>query len=174
MVEEFLAEIGTRLTRLIRNLAEVRAFLRQPPANWSQSSTAPLQNPDKHPSRLLAKSEEDFQYIFERAQSLVTICDDGKSTLISNASVQDALRSAAEAKLVTRLTKATNRVTFIFLPISFITAVFGMSFQEFGQGDLPLWIWAAVTAPLLLISVLFVEKGDEIRSWYRSLSRIFV
>jgi hypothetical protein len=83
MVEEFLAEIGSpfefltylhtkleailhydyikaRLTRLIRDLAEVRGFLRQPPANWSQSSTASLQNPDEHPPRLLAKSEEDF------------------------------------------------------------------------------------------------------------------
>ncbi|ETS83462.1 hypothetical protein PFICI_05338 [Pestalotiopsis fici W106-1] len=163
--------IKARLTRLIRSLAEVRAFLLQPPGNWSQPSTVSPKKPDEHAPRLLTKSEEDFQYLFERAQSLIAICEDGKSTLISNASVQDALRSAAETKLVTRLTKATNRVTFIFLPISFITAVFGMNFQEFGQGDLPLWIWAAVTVPLLLISVLFVEKGDDIRSWSRSLSR---
>ena len=72
-----------------------------------------------------------------------------------------------EASLVTRLTKATNRVTFIFLPISFVTSVFGMNFKQLGQGTLPIWIWAVITVPLLIASIVTVERGHWIKTRWR-------
>ncbi|PYI14645.1 hypothetical protein BO99DRAFT_406498 [Aspergillus violaceofuscus CBS 115571] len=53
---------------------------------------------------------------------------------MGNFSIAESKRTAEESRLVGELTKLTNRLTFIFLPISFVTSVFGMNFKQFGQG----------------------------------------
>ena len=89
--------------------------------------------------------------------------------VLSSFSIVESKRAAQEAKLVTALTKATNRVTFIFLPISFVTSVFGMNFKQFGQGPLSIWLWVEVGLPLLIICVVIVEYGSRIRSATRKI-----
>ncbi|KAI1843507.1 hypothetical protein JX266_010333 [Neoarthrinium moseri] len=160
--------IKAKLSRMSESLTEALAFQRNPPTNWNCPMSASEQ-PDIPLTSTSAKSVEDFTYLLNRTKSLIAICDDGKATLMSNASVQDAKRSAAETRLVTQLTKATNRLTFIFLPISFVTSMFGMNFQEFGQGDMPLWIWAVITVPLLAICILLVERGNWLSSRFKKL-----
>jgi len=52
-------------------------------------------------------------------------------TMMSNVFVEETKRSSRAAVLVTGLSKATSRLIFIFLPISFVTLVFGMDSKQF-------------------------------------------
>lgn len=111
----------------------------------------------------------DLAYLEQEATALMDLCESGKSTLLSNFSILEAKRAGHEAKLVTQLTKATNRITYIFLPISFVTSVFGMNFRQFGQGTLSIWIWVGVALPLLVICVLLVQWGGYLHTGLRKL-----
>lgn len=154
--------IKTSLSRFQQNCSDVLAFLVDPPDKWRRSV-----GDDPGSKENLAPIIGDFNYLISRAEQLLKVCQDGKSTLVNNDSVQAANRSAKEAQLVTQLTKTTNRLTFIFLPISFVTSVFGMNFVQFGQGELSIWIWAVTTIPLLVICVLIVERGEWMSSKWR-------
>lgn len=116
----------------------------------------------------------DLEYLSTRVQNIIALCKAGKSTIMSNASIEEAKRSNEEAVLVTGLTKATNRLTFIFLPISFLTSLFGMNFRQFGQGTLSIWLWVAIALPLLACCIVLVESGSKLniilRRVFRSLS----
>jgi Mg2+ and Co2+ transporter CorA len=147
------------LTRSQLHFTEVLSFLAKPPLRW-QSKASVTDSADQ--PEFMSLLQGDFSYLISRVERLVSICDAGKATLMSNASVQESNRSAEEARLVTKLTKATNRVTFIFLPISYVTAVFGMNFSQFGQGSLSIWLWVVITLPLLIVSVVVVERGGWI------------
>ncbi|KAF7504431.1 hypothetical protein GJ744_002235 [Endocarpon pusillum] len=148
------------LSRWKSHLLELSAFVKDSPEVWRRSKTE-QSSPTQRQRHL--EISNDLAYLKERADSLITTCDDGEATLMSNASVQEAKRSAREASLVTELAKATNRLTFIFLPISFITSVFGMNFSQFGQGPLSIWIWVVIACPMLIFSVIIVEKGSWIK-----------
>jgi hypothetical protein len=154
------------LSRWKTHLLELLAFVSNPPEAWRPSMT-PREGSSTQSRPLQSDSTHDITYLLDRAETLVAICDDSKATLMSNASVQEAKRSSYEASLVTGLTKATNRLTFIFLPISFITSVFGMNFSQFGQGPLSIWIWVAITCPILIFSIIIVEKGSWIKTRFR-------
>jgi Mg2+ and Co2+ transporter CorA len=149
--------IKAALTRLEQNLAEVQAFLVDPPTSWKPKTSTGGSTPQ---SEAWSTLSDDFDYLISRTKTLLRMCEDSKATLMSNASIQEAKRSVREAQLVTQLTKATNRITFIFLPISFVTSVFGMNFRQFGQGPLSIWLWAVITIPLLVVSVIIVEQGQ--------------
>ncbi|KAF1923072.1 uncharacterized protein M421DRAFT_426173 [Didymella exigua CBS 183.55] len=111
---------------------------------------------------------KDLEFLQAEAETLITVCDSGKSTIMNLSTVFDSRQAAKDSSLVTELTKATNRITFIFLPISFVTSVFGMNFRQFGQGPLSITIWFAVALPLLSICIFLTERKAWLKSW-RSL-----
>jgi hypothetical protein len=150
--------IKASLTRFKGHYCDIIELLENPPAKWKTSA-------DQHQAS--CDIIHDFRYLVSRAETLLKTCEDGKATLVSNDSVQEAKRSARESELVTQLTKATNRLTFIFLPISFVTSLFGMNFNEFGQGPLSIWIWGVITFPLLILCVLIVERGQWFKAKWR-------
>lgn len=113
---------------------------------------------------LQAVLQTDLNYLSTRIQNIVSLCEAGRSTVMSKASIEETKRSSEQAVLVTELTKTTNRLTFIFLPISFVTSAFGMNFKQFGQGALSIWLWVAITLPLLVACIVLVEKGKFLRN----------
>jgi Mg2+ and Co2+ transporter CorA len=113
---------------------------------------------------------EDLNYLADEAEDLIKMCDSGKSTIMSSFTVYESRQATKDANLVTQLTKATNRITFIFLPISFVTSVFGMNFKQFGQGPLSITLWLAVALPLLGICIFLTERS----SWMTFCRRILV
>ena len=77
---------------------------------------------------LRLKIQNDLDYLSTRVQNVTTFYKAGRSTIMSNASIEEAKvkRSNEQAVLVIDLTKATNRLTLIVLPISFLTSPFRM------------------------------------------------
>ena len=131
--------------------------------SWKQQATEKYSCDEELRSTL----QTDLDYLSTRIQNIITLCEAGRSTLMSNASIEEAKRSNEQAALVTRLTKATNRLTFIFLPISFLTSVFGMNFRQLGQGPLSIWLWVIIALPLLAICIILVEMGSQLNAILR-------
>lgn len=113
---------------------------------------------------LLGTFSTDLVYLWNRLLSAISLCEAGRSTVMSNVSVQESKRSSRDAILVTRLTKATNRLTFIFLPLSFSTSVFGTKFRQLGQGTLSIWLWVSIALPLLAVCIIMVGRGSYLRT----------
>ena len=109
----------------------------------------------------------DLEYLSTRIQNIITLCEAGRWAIMSNASIEEAKHYNEQAVLVTGLTKVTNRLTFIFLPTSFLTSVFGMNFRQLGQGTLSIWLWVAIALPLLAICILLVESGSQLKAILR-------
>lgn len=114
----------------------------------------------------------DLDYLSTRIHNIITLCEAGRSTIMSNASIEEAKLSNDQAVLVTGLTKATTRLTFIFLPISFLTSIFGMNFRQLGQGTLSIWLWVAIALPLLACCVVLAEGGSYPKTILRRCLRI--
>jgi hypothetical protein len=113
----------------------------------------------KRRQKTYALIQQDLKYLQDEAELLINLCDSGKSTIMGSFSVYASRRAASESTLVTKLTKATNRITLIFLPISLVTSIFGMNFRQFGQGPLSITLWVSVSLPLLLLCVIISEWG---------------
>lgn len=124
----------------------------------------PASEAQPHDEDLQAILQTDLGYLSTRIQNVISLCEAGRSTVKSKASIEETKRSSEQAVLVTELTKATNRLTFIFLPISFVTSAFGMNVKQFGQGPLSIWLWVAITLPLLAACIVLVERGSYLRN----------
>lgn len=150
----------TTITRYAAHYKEIMSFLdKNENPLWAAAGLAHAQPR----SEIADVLHRDFEYLWERAQAMIERCKEGGSAIMINKSLAEAKQSSDESKLVVQLTKATNRLTFVFLPLSFLTSFFGMNFRELGSGTLSLRLWLCVALPLLFISILVVEDGYRIK-----------
>jgi Mg2+ and Co2+ transporter CorA len=137
---------GTLLLRLDDQLSHNAGF-KPEQRQHRQTSFSPIRN--------------DIEYLRKEADALIDLCESGKATIMSSFSVYASKRAQQESSLVTQLTKTTNRITLIFLPISLVTSLFGMNFKQFGQGPLSITLWVAVSVPLLVVCIFVSEWGGR-------------
>lgn len=153
---------------LVRHDAHIQSILcslQSHLQDWKRAAPQ-AQSPD---GDLVPTLQTDLEYLSTRIHNIIKLCEAGRSTIMSNTSIEEDKRSDEQAALVANLTKATTRLTFIFLPISFVTSVFGMNFKQFGQGPLSIWLWVAITLPLLVLCIILVERGGYLK---RSLGKV--
>jgi hypothetical protein len=122
----------------------------------------------RHRQTSFSPIRNDIGYLQKEAEALIDVCKSGKATIMSSFSVYASKRAQKEFSLVTQLTKTTNRITLIFLPVSLVTSLFGMNFKQFGQGPLSITLWVAVSVPLLVVCIFISEWGG--RSLWRGRS----
>lgn len=139
---------STHFQRLAQNL------------QYALPSVKPIAGVREKREKVFAEIDRDLVYLAGESETLITLCESGKSTITGSFLVYEAKRIAQESQLVTQLTKATNRITFIFLPISLVTSAFGMNFRQLGQGPLSISLWFAVSLPLLLLCIALHEYGS--------------
>ncbi|KAF2728752.1 hypothetical protein EJ04DRAFT_388795, partial [Polyplosphaeria fusca] len=65
------------------------------------------------------------------------------------AALLETKRSVEQAESIGRLTF----LAFLFLPLSFTAAIFGMNFREIG-GELSIWVWVAVSVPVFGVTMV--------------------
>ena len=160
---------------LIRHHAHLQQLLEKLDIEFARWNRARPEN-QAASEELQGTLKMDLLYLSNRLLSTISLCEAGRSTVMSNVSIQESKRSSREAILVTGLTKATNRLTFIFLPLSFLTSVFGMNFRQLGQGTLSIWLWVSIALPLLAVCIVTVERGSYLRnlagSWARRIGEL--
>ena len=123
----------------------MRFFRRPDVAQWPAAPPTHAKAPAATAAR--ETTLEDFEYLLELCRSLSRRCLEGVS-LITNDAVLEETRKAM------RQGEQTNTLTFLaffYLPLTLTTGLFGMNFQEFGQGSLSVWIGALVGLGLLVV-----------------------
>lgn len=97
----------------------------------------------------------DFDALITQADRLLHRYYDATTLLMNRSVIAEAANSVARAREVAELT----RLTFVFIPLSFTATFSGMNVRELsrrkgGDGrDVPLWLWVAFSAPVLLASL---------------------
>lgn len=98
---------------------------------------------------------DDYQELLRRAKALAEDCDRGIRRIEHLESYAESRRAIAQAEGVEKLT----RLAFVFVPMGFSCAFFGMNFREIGQGELSLWVWFAVTVPIFVLSLVLMVSN---------------
>lgn len=101
------------------------------------------------------------RYLLSRAAVLKCQCERGADLVLEQAHLDLAQQTFKHSKDVGRLTWLGTWVAVLYVPLSFVTSVFGMDFAEFGSVDKPLWIWAIISVPVLLMSILGLVLEDR-------------
>jgi hypothetical protein len=86
--------------------------------------------------------DECLQNIGERSESLEKFLMDTFHLLVSS-------RGAINSELARKLPQRTQRLTelaFLYVPLSFVTGVFGMNVKEINDSRLPIWFFFVVLA----------------------------
>ncbi len=116
-------------------------------------------------NRLLA----DYDGLLVRALGLCERCTEGMGIMMNRAVVAESKKAIDQAE---RLKKLTLLASF-FIPLSFITSLFGANFSEFAPGNyLSIWSFFAVSVPVLLLTYCFYiwDVGawiESLREWAR-------
>ncbi|KAI9775354.1 MAG: hypothetical protein M1839_001270 [Geoglossum umbratile] len=126
---------------------------------------------DMEASIAAARLLKDFEYLSERAKMLSVYCDRGMNIVMNNNMLAESQRAIQQAAGVAKLTK----LAFFYIPLSFTTSFFGMNFTQFGTGELSIWIWFIVSAPVFLVSVLLLiyDISRITKTFSASIRRLF-
>ncbi|KAI4935512.1 uncharacterized protein J4E92_002803 [Alternaria infectoria] len=118
----------------------------------------PFANPTPNGPIMTARMNllQDFQYLYTRIRQLIQRCERAMEIVAHNASLSEAKRSNSQSKNLEHLTRLTTGLTLVYVPLSFVCTFFGMNFSIFGQGDLPIWIFFAISVPVLLILLIIL------------------
>lgn len=96
--------------------------------------------------------QADLEYLVERAVVLRNRSETSITLAMNVASIGEARRGVYQNKAMFRFTVLVS----IYVPFSFTASFFGMNFQQFGQGDLSMWIYVVVSVPVFALSTLFL------------------
>jgi hypothetical protein len=97
---------------------------------------------------------EDFEDLLHKAEHHEIKCDQGANRVMKLVSHAETKKQLAQAQRVEQLTK----LTFLFAPSLFVASLFGMNFKQLGQGELSIWLYFAITVPLILLTLLAMES----------------
>ena len=92
--------------------------------------------------------EDDFEGLLSKAGDLRERCTEGMGVMMNRAVVAESRKAIDQAEHLKRLTLLAT----FFIPLSFTTSLFGMNFEELGQGHLHVWLFAVVSAPVLFLA----------------------
>lgn len=116
------------------------------------------------------RTEQDFKYLLERARLLQERCDCQLTTIMNNTTIEEARRGIEQAGRVFRFTL----LAFTYVPLSFSSSVFGMTFVQFSDYHRGFWTWALVSLAVFAVSILIITWDTEVfRRWSRSVARRF-
>lgn len=95
----------------------------------------------------------DYAWLLERAVALSGKC----GTEIGNLATKGMLAESRKAIELSRRVARLTRLAFVFVPLSFTSSLFGMNLYPLGEERYSLWLWVAVSLPILLLSLLFMK-----------------
>lgn len=96
----------------------------------------------------------DFEYLLAKAEILSKRCVTGMSVIMNNANIAESKRAIVQARRISKVTL----LAFFYVPLSFTSSFFGMNFKQFGTSTtLNVWVWFAVSAPMLFLSFCFYK-----------------
>ena len=108
----------------------------------------------------------DYRYFDQQLRDLSEQCRQESSRLMSQMGVLEATRSLSATRRVMRLTL----LAFIFLPLSYVSSIFGMNVDRFSNNP-PFWTYWATALPLTLMVVGFALWSEPLKTVQRFIER---
>lgn len=93
---------------------------------------------------------ENYEDLLDRCTCLQSRTAAAMSTEMNRAMILESRRAIEQTE---RMKKLTLMATY-FIPLTLAASIFGMNFELFGQGHLPLWWYFVLAAPLTLLTHL--------------------
>ncbi|TAQ89505.1 hypothetical protein B7494_g2152 [Chlorociboria aeruginascens] len=90
----------------------------------------------------------DFERLLADTLELSARCTESIGVMINREIIVESRKAIEQSERIKKLTM----LAAFFVPLSFTTSLFGMNFQEFGQGHLSVWLFAIVSIPMVIIS----------------------
>lgn len=132
------------------------------------ATTVPSQGPPRRSREDIAAAAAaslaaDFAHLSARTERILASLRDAEALLMNRAMICEAEKTMAQAQQVTKLTQ----LAFVFIPLSFTATLFGMNVKPFEESaTMPLWVWFAVSVPVLGLSIALMLWGEGwLRSW---------
>ncbi|KAI0858272.1 hypothetical protein F4860DRAFT_517002 [Xylaria cubensis] len=109
---------------------------------------------------------EDYEDLLERSLRLLVRITAAMNSEMNRAMILESRKAIEQSE---RTKKLTILATY-FIPLTFTATIFGMNFELFGQGSLPLWWYVILALPLTLLTHLIYTWGVKppqlkLRSW---------
>ena len=147
------------------NLSEVSTFIKNRDLlDWPRSNTTTA-------LRSAQVIEREFNYLLQKSQALWDKCQRELNTITNQANFAEARRGIDQGKRVYRITVLAS----IYVPLSFSCAIFGMNFVQFSTAWLGCVLWAAVTGPIFLITLLIMtwdkKTAQKVKSFLSQMTR---
>lgn len=147
-----------KANKLTRDLSGVRELLRELKKITAGNSTGSQKS--------LLDLKELISEALEDAYDVLNLASDMKQTAIGTMAIQESRKSIQEAISVKRLTQ----LAFVFIPLSYVSSLFGMNINEMTGNGPRLWKFVA-TSFALLIGVLAIWSLSEMmqKLWDRRI-----
>jgi Mg2+ and Co2+ transporter CorA len=111
--------------------------------------------------------KKDLDYSLARIEILDTKCNTITDTLLSTISILESQKSIEQSQQVNKLT----RLAFFYVPLSFISSVFGMNVKEI-QANPSIWVFFVTAIAFTFLSVCVVS-WQNIKKWAYAVARYF-
>lgn len=95
--------------------------------------------------------KRDFDHLLARCQDLLQQCTRGTQVVAHNATIKESRKAIQQAAEVAKLTQ----LAFFFIPLTFVTSVFGMNCKGLEKSEL--WVWVVVSVPFSVVSFLLLK-----------------
>ena len=112
--------------------------------SWPKTSDPALQ---ERLVKVQVSLKKDYKSLRDRCARLASSCEGSSRTLVSAMQLLEAKKGIDQAKQVHDLT----RLAFIFIPLTFVSGVFGMNVSTFKDYP-PLWTYFVIAVPLTFCS----------------------
>ncbi|KAK2763237.1 hypothetical protein FQN54_009873 [Arachnomyces sp. PD_36] len=111
----------------------------------------------------------DFEFLLSKSRRLVSAFADGASFIMGHAE----LKKHCDTDIQDAKSKRLSWLAYIFLPLQFTSAVFGMNIQELGTGTGKLVQFFAALVPLLLASLLLGMGWQSLKKAFERALTLF-
>ena len=145
----------------IKHLQDHQALLR-PTISGLSAAYRSLSRRSDPGSASWRRLKADYDEIIAQAMELEGNFKDHMSRYVSIMALRESKKSIQQADSVRRITQ----LAFIFVPLTFVTSVFGMNLAEFGTGSIKAWIFVVVAIAISLTVFAMLILSPGLTRWY--------
>ena len=106
----------------------------------------------------------DYDEILAQARQFEEDLKDHMTTYVGIMTLKESKKSIQLADSVRRITQ----LAFIFVPLTFVTSIFGMNLEGFGNGNIKTWVFLVVASAMTVTVFALLIMSRHFRKWYRS------
>lgn len=106
----------------------------------------------------------DYDEILAQARQFEEDIKDHMTTCVGIMTLKESKKSIQLADSVRRITQ----LAFIFVPLTFVTSIFGMNLEGFGTGNIKTWVFLVVASAVTITVFALLIMSRHFPKWYKT------